>query len=419
MTHIEQQRDTISTRAMPPSSCDDNAINEILSRSLLRLKFEDRNDIREELHGVLCLAREETPELINESLSMMNIELDAIISASKIDNQHAFQKARYFEKTFVNDRDFRLKFLRCELFNAAKAADRMIVYLDFLLQLFGPRALEEPLKASFFDREESAALREGNVQLLPFRDRSGRRVMVVLSGSLSYSPFLRVKIWFYFHHVLSEDVETQRKGVVGIAWSGSESLFGIRIPGTPGNKRILNPNGRGMEGGTPVRFVAFHFCYPDTPVFRIVRTFYVLVTAEEGRARMTSHHGTKIEMQYTLLGYGIPVSHIPATDTGVVKVKNHNQWLRIRKQLEKDPTSHVNICECPGLNDVLFRRAGSCLAHPGNTIFKNLIESKKDQHTNSNQTEKRDIAWSIVEDVERRNGRFFHGTRKILAGYRW
>ena len=117
--------------------------------------------------------------------------------------------------------------------------------------------------------------------------------------------------------------------------------------------------------------------------------------------------GTKIEMQYELMGYGIPVSHIPATESGAIKLKNHNQWLRIRKLREKDPTAHANICECPSLNDVLFRRAGSCIAHPGNSIYTNLIESKKAEHTNSSQTEKSAITWSIVEDVERRAGRFF------------
>lgn len=117
--------------------------------------------------------------------------------------------------------------------------------------------------------------------------------------------------------------------------------------------------------------------------------------------------GTKTEMRYKLMGFGIPVSLLPDTDTGVVKVKNHIQWLKIRKQLEGDPIAQANICECPGLNDVLFRRAGTCLTHPGNFIFKNLLESIKDEHNNSNQSEKRDISWSIVKDIESRNGRFF------------
>jgi hypothetical protein len=118
--------------------------------------------------------------------------------------------------------------------------------------------------------------------------------------------------------------------------------------------------------------------------------------------------GTKTEMRYKLMGYGIPVSLLPDTDTGVVKVKNHIQWLKIRKQIEN---AQANICECPGLKDVLFRRAGSCLLHPGNVLFKDLLESIKDEHDNSNQSEKRDISWSIVEDIESRNGRFFKWCR--------
>lgn len=117
--------------------------------------------------------------------------------------------------------------------------------------------------------------------------------------------------------------------------------------------------------------------------------------------------GTKTEMRYKLMSYGIPVSQIPDTDRGAVKLKNHIQWLKIRKMIENDPIARASLCECPGVNDVLFRRAGSCLAHPGNSQFKDLIESKKAEHESSNQTEKRDISWSIVEEVESRSGRFF------------
>ena len=112
-------------------------------------------------------------------------------------------------------------------------------------------------------------------------------------------------------------------------------------------------------------------------------------------------------MRYKLMGFGIPVSLLPETDSGVVKVKNHTQWLKLRKLLESDPIANANICECPGLNDVLFRRAGTCRTHPGNVIFKNLLESIQDEHNNSNQSEKRDISWSVVKEVESRNGRFF------------
>lgn len=175
------------------SSCDEAAVNQRLSLSLMRLKFEDRNEIGEEIHGVRSFAREESPELIHESLHKMNYALDRIISIHNGDNKHAFGIARRLPKTFVNDRDFRLRFLRSELFDPTKAAERMIAYLDYLYHLFGVRALSEPLSSNLFNEEESAALRDGVVQILPFRDRSGRRVMVGLSQAMSLKPFTRVR----------------------------------------------------------------------------------------------------------------------------------------------------------------------------------------------------------------------------------
>ena len=181
----------------PQDVADDRAINELVSSTLLRLKFKDRNDIREETHGAQSLARDETPELVRESLFQMNEELEVLLSSP--DNHgsrfgDAYKQARSLPTTFVNDRDYRLKFLRCTLFDPAKAADKMLVHLDYLLLLFGPRALEESVKANFFVKEEAVGLREGNIQLLPFPDQSGRRVLVMLPGCLFYTPMLRVRI---------------------------------------------------------------------------------------------------------------------------------------------------------------------------------------------------------------------------------
>jgi len=416
----QEHRDTTITD--PPENVNDETVNELLSNTLLHLKFQDRNDIYEEIHGVRNLAREETPELIEQSLCSMAAELDRIISSSasgevevvegrkEEDYKHAYQKTRQLEKTYVNDRDFHLKFLRADLFDAKKAADRLVVHLDFLLMLFGPRALEERLQASFFNtKEEAAALRSGNVQILPFRDRSGRRIMVNLSGVFAYSPYLRVKLWFYFTSIAAEDVETQRNGLITIAFCPSNADFGtnmkIRMPGS--QNRIVSPNGREMVYGISVRMTAYHFCFPDTPIFRLLRAFYVFVLGDKQRGRMVFHCGTKTEMQYSLMGYGIPVEHIPATETGAVKTKYHFQWLRLRKLIETDPSTHANVCESPGINDVLFRRAGVCTAHPGNVMFKCLLESRKVEHSISTQTEKRDVVWSIVEYVGSRGGSFY------------
>ncbi len=174
-------------------SSDDAAVDQRLSLSLMRLKFEDRNEIGEEIHGVRSFARDETPKLINESLRKMNFQLECIISSPNRDYKHAFEIARCLPKTFVRDHDFRLRFLRSELFDPAKAAERMIAYLDYVLLLFGVHALSEPLNLNLFNEEESTALRDGVIQLLPFRDRGGRRILVFLSQAMTLKPFIRVR----------------------------------------------------------------------------------------------------------------------------------------------------------------------------------------------------------------------------------
>ena len=174
------------------TSYDNDSINQRLSKSLLRLNFEDRNVIGEEIHGVRSLDKEETTKLIDESLHKLDFELGEIISSNR-NCQHAFETARCLPNTFVNDRDFRLKFLRADLFDPIKAADRMIVYMDYLLHLFGERALAEPLNRNFLNNEETAALREGCMQVLPFRDRSGRRIVVVLWKAMKLKPMTRVR----------------------------------------------------------------------------------------------------------------------------------------------------------------------------------------------------------------------------------
>ncbi|MGK3738433.1 MAG: hypothetical protein ACI90V_005280 [Bacillariaceae sp.] len=136
--------------------------------------------------------------------------------------------------------------------------------------------------------------------------------------------------------------------------------------------------------------------------------------------------GDSMEIQYHLHGYGIPVDQIPITDTGNVKTKNLHQWIRVRKYLEssrnnpyhagfssdsegsfKSSDSMSTNIDCPNMNDVIFRTKHAYLCHPGNAIFRGLIESRFYEHNNATTTdEKVAVTWSIVKDVDSRNGRF-------------
>ncbi len=169
-------------------------VDDLLSKEMLQLNFSDRNAISEEIHGVRCLAPEETPELISQALVELQRQLDMMPYKPSYDKAQAFARHPETAKTsYVNTVDFRLKFLRCELFDASKAAIRLVKYLDLMVEMYGLFALQRKILLTDFSKHELQIMRAGFFQLFPFRDRSGRRVMCIVGNmGIQYDPFVRV-----------------------------------------------------------------------------------------------------------------------------------------------------------------------------------------------------------------------------------
>jgi hypothetical protein len=161
------------------------AIDNLISKELLKLSLGDRNALEEEIHGVRCLAREETPELIQSSLQKlaMVLENDAIIPKHK---KQAYLQSQRLPMTYINGNDFRLRFLRLTLFDVGKAAKRMVRFLELACWLFGDYLLERPVRLRDFVKKDLQFIRNGSMQFLPFRDRSGRRICVCMNP-ITYS----------------------------------------------------------------------------------------------------------------------------------------------------------------------------------------------------------------------------------------
>ena len=161
-----------------------NVSHRPVSEALFNLSHRDRNEIYEEIHGVACRAREETPELLEDSLEEFHMEL------AKIDHKPAYDKACEILKShppghaesYIHTKCYKQRFLRCELFDASKAAKRYCKYLDLVFQLHGEKALRRPIRMADLNREEMSVLREGQYQVLPVRDRSGRRMVCLPSN---------------------------------------------------------------------------------------------------------------------------------------------------------------------------------------------------------------------------------------------
>lgn len=161
-----------------------------ISEALLNLSVKDRNAIEEEIHGVSCMAPEETPEFLDDALEKFDFEL------TRIDRKLGYDRAQVLleeipkgqPRSYIHARGYKLRFLRSELFDARKAAKRYVKYLDVIFELYGDIALKRPIRMTDLNREEMSFLRKGYNQVLPVRDRSGRRIMCVVPNGRDEIP---------------------------------------------------------------------------------------------------------------------------------------------------------------------------------------------------------------------------------------
>lgn len=178
-------------------------LSRVMSQERLKLSMAVRNAVEEEIHGVRCRAVEETPALVSQSLESFRKELEAapddrrhiydrIATAvaerrgQEFHTNHNSNNHRHPTKHYATeDEEFRLRFLRCELFDAKKAVERFLNYLILSEELWGFDIVSQRLVVrADFSKEDYKYLRKGFIQLLPFRDRSGRRVIVLSADPL-------------------------------------------------------------------------------------------------------------------------------------------------------------------------------------------------------------------------------------------
>jgi len=356
----------------------------------MKLSLDDRTAIQEEIHGVRCMAVRETPELIQKGLQEFHAELDKMPKDEKRTYEEICVRAMLYqdekESCYALHEAFQLRFLRVELFDAAKAAKRFASYLEFVRDYWGTDiALKRLIRFSDFSKAEMKLFRKGYFQVLPFRDHGGRRVVTLLGGFDPGTDFvMRTKALFYLTDVITRtDIESQQRGTVVITesycWSSEDSGRDRRSKSSlkfPHPQESLYYTKRLLES-MPNRMIAIHNCWPDRPAFRIISKLLTIygVSGATQRLRLKFHIGDELEMRYRLKSYGIPVELLPITETGSVKMINHNYWIKTRKHVEQGIDTNVTVVECPGSNDVVFRQGTSSMENPGNVKCRDLILS--------------------------------------------
>jgi len=389
---------------------DPDEVDNLLSQELKALSFQDRSMIQEEVHGVANLCPEESPVLLAEKLHEFRLELGKLQRQQRVPPCFGHIPPT----SYLNDPEFQLRFLRCELFDARKAAVRFVKFIVFMVDQYDTELLERPLRLSDLHtksqrgKEIMDCFKSGHIQLLPFRDRSGRRIITsLLQLALKFEVDLRFKLYQYLMYVASCDEETQRNGLVFVLWGFCED--GVPFPDREENIKIAP-----MVEALPIRISSLHFCFKDSPAIRMARAMIILM-AGENKKRIITHLEDQWEQRYRLMGYGIPVDLFPFTETGNAKTKNLFLFLKARKAIEQmedqkrrnNDRTPVELIECPCMTDVVYKVGTSSTSHPGNVMFRDLLEENfVEYNTTLVHSGKQTVITRIIDGVKERNGRF-------------
>lgn len=414
------------------------AANERISEEHHKLSYNERNMICEEIHGVACHAREESPDLLRSSLALLSLELEDLVQLDKLDKKNdntspflstGFQLSRHSATagTYVNNPEFQLRFLRSENFDARKAAIRLMKFMNFVMEIFGVHALFRPIKLTDFKRQDLKVLQTGWLQVLPFRDRSGRKVFIwVDKMGFQYDPILRTKLTTYISLAGTRDIESQQKGIVCVALpavyspSSSSSRSTNDAIENKGNQLLcLKYTNMAIEA-LPIKICAIHigimYNYRRilSPLERVLLKM-IMGVVPRMLPRMTIDIVGAEELRKILSGYGISINLIPVASSGAIKIVEFKKWLKFQRRIDDLETAEAYLpseIDCPGSNDVVFRPGSSMIENPGNDMFRSLVESKVREVTSDSvsyftqQKTKDDIAMEIVEEISQRKGRF-------------
>jgi hypothetical protein len=218
------------------------------------------------------------------------------------------------------------------------------------------------------------------------------------------------------HSVLSDDVESQKHGIVAVM-NVQNALKENYSENSDRELRVWSK----IFQSTPVRFSAIHMTLPDGPTFLLMRAMLMFdVFDMQKRMRTKFYKGSQwtTESRYKLVTYGVPVHDFPSSHSAALKTKYLEQWIRARSivdqeskaEMSDDGITFSNFTRIfhPGINDVLFSKGGNP-GHHGNNEFRYLMDSYiDDYHKTSDREERRWIRQQIIDQVraEPRCGRF-------------
>jgi len=236
----------------------------------------------------------------------------------------------YAARPQLFDDEHKKGFLRTENYVVKAAADRMIAYWEARADLFGEERMLLPMdRSGTLNGEDSLALDQGLLQLLPQKDLDGRGLIFFDPSrhniKLGYSNESMLRVIWYIMHVAKEDPIIRENGFVLIVYPKQCTPEQI--------DRDLIAKGTTIIGSVmPLPWKGFHICHPCSSYnkyFPLVK----MLSPTRIKDNIAVHFGTDEHVLECMAGYALPAEKLP-TELGGRDRLDYAKWLSDRKNVE-------------------------------------------------------------------------------------
>ena len=218
---------------------------------------------------------------------------------------------------------------------------------------------------------------------------------------MAHGRLLQMRVIWYVLNAITEDEETQRKGIVGV-----KSNFGEFARCEPFS--LLKYVDRVLSG-IPKKIVVMHYLY-DNPSHKAFVQGAQLFLPRSLRTRFRRHFGDHENLIFELQTYGIPTEHHPILPDGSLSLEYHKEWLKNRRMQEESASSGESdgdkIVILPRRFDVLLGRGKYTREHTGNLRAVHLVEMHRSEYEQAGKFGKTIIAERILHMIHNSRGRF-------------
>lgn len=170
-----------SRERMSQSISNEVSAEEMLAKEMAQLSMKDRNAAYNDVHSVPDVIPE-TPEYLSQKFAEFDNELQRIAYKSV-----PYQRAQQQSPEYLQNKNFRLQFLRATDFDVPAAALRVHLFLNEKMELFGETKLTKEITQDDLSLEDMTTMESGAMQLLPLPDRGNRPVIFVNHSILTFS----------------------------------------------------------------------------------------------------------------------------------------------------------------------------------------------------------------------------------------